>query len=149
VVGRIDPEDAMALRSLAERMMVKAKAGKRFDEEDGQFHAVLFCCLKNDFLSRLLGLFWEVYCRLNEANVDMEKWPLEESASDHMKIVEMLEAGDKQGLLEAHKKHFHAAFERLKVAKTLLSPAAAGRNRTDIEPLSGLNLKGRLDRLIS
>ncbi len=149
VVGRIDPEDALALRSLAERMMVKAKAGKRFDEEDGQFHAVLFCCLKNDFLSRLLGLFWEVYCRLNQANVDMKEWPLEESASDHMKIVEMLEAGDKPGLLEAHKKHFHAAFERLKVAKTLLSPAAAGRNRTDIEPLSGLNLKGRLDRLIS
>lgn len=149
VVDHIDQKDVEALRVLGERMVEKASRNVRFDEEDGEFHATLFRCLNNEFLNQLLGLFWQVLRRLNEANFEMDKWPLKDSAREHLLIVEMIEAGNKVGLLEAHKKHFHAAFDRLEVAKTVLSPTAVGTDRKDIEPLTGLNLQGRLDRLIT
>jgi DNA-binding GntR family transcriptional regulator len=95
----------------------------------------------------LLNLFWQVFRRLNEANFDMDDWPFQTSAREHLRIVEMLEARDKAALLEAHRQHFHAVFDRLEVAKTVLASAATGAGRTDLEPLTGLNLAGRLDRL--
>jgi DNA-binding FadR family transcriptional regulator len=149
VIDCIDPVDAQDLRLLAERMIEKASQGIRFDEEDGLFHAKLFRCLKNEFLNQLLGLFWQVFRRLNEANYELDRGTLRDSAQEHLLVVEMIEAGNKSGLLEAHKKHFNAAFDRLEVAKSLLSPTSAVGERRELEPLSGLNLRGRLDRLIS
>ncbi|MGY0196898.1 FadR/GntR family transcriptional regulator [Leptothrix sp. BB-4] len=151
VVDRIEPQDIEKLRGLAETMIAKARAGGGFEDQDGEFHATLFQCLNNGFLNRLLGMFWQVHRRLHEANHLEEQQAFEESAREHLQIVEMLEARDKNGLLEAHRQHFHAGFERLDVATSLLKKPAAGpvvrQSRSDLEPLRGLNLQGRLDRL--
>lgn len=147
VVDRISPQDIQALRQLAEQMIEKARQKVMFAEEDGQFHALLFRCLENDFLSRLLDLFWQVFRRLHEANYDSNVWPMEDSAREHLKIVERLEAKDRAGLMEMHRRHFYTVFDRLKVTKSVLESAVDLLDRRDIERVAGLNLEGRLDRL--
>ncbi len=148
VVDRIDPADVQLLRTLAETMVTKIRQNVRFGEEDRQFHATLFRCLDNDFLNRLLELFWQVFQRLQEANYEIDPNSMEESAREHLNIVECLERRDKNGLLAAHRRHFHEVFDRLRLAKSVLTSAVAANSRSALEPISGLNLQGRLDRLV-
>ncbi|MEY2653538.1 MAG: hypothetical protein RLZZ524_565 [Pseudomonadota bacterium] len=147
VVDRIGPADVQLLRTLAEAMVAKARQNASFGDEDRQFHSAMFRCLNNDFLNRLLELFWQVFRRLQEANYEIDRKALEASAREHLHIVECLEQRDKIGLLAAHRQHFHEVFDRLRLARSVLTSAAAAGGRSELEPINGLNLQGRLDRL--
>jgi len=149
VVDKISAEDKQRLRELASRMLDAARRNETFELEDGEFHATLYRCLNNTFLSRLVDLFWQVFRRLNQSsNFDTEQWSLESTAKDHMRIVEMIERGDKAGLIEAHQKHFHGIFTRLNESVAGHAPdSRAASPNAQIAPIATMDLSGRLDGL--
>jgi DNA-binding FadR family transcriptional regulator len=115
VLERITAEDVQTLRELASSMLKKAKAGELYEQEDRQFHATMYRCLGNAFLSTLTDLFWRVFHRMNQNEVPPTRKASEASARDHAAIVKMIENKDLQGLLAAYEKHFHTLFQRLGV----------------------------------
>lgn len=146
IVDHISPEDKQRLRELAHAMLEAARQNRTFEREDGEFHATLYRCLDNAFLSRLVDLFWQVFRRMNQAShIDTEQWSLESTAQDHLDIVEMIERGDKAGLVLAHQKHFKDVFARFEQGQDKANPPAAAAVQAQIEPLSRLDLSGRLD----
>jgi DNA-binding FadR family transcriptional regulator len=153
VIDKIGPEDKRRLRELAERMVTAAKQDRAFEQEDGEFHATMYRCLDNSFLSRLIDLFWEVFRRLNSADKKPDHWALQSTAKDHLRIVEMIEHGDKAGLLDAHKQHFKAIFARLEqsAGRSKKKPLPSGQPKPQVlvqdAPRGGLDLRGKLEHL--
>lgn len=113
VLQKISPEDIRGLRELASVMLKKAKTGELFEEEDRQFHATMYRCLANPFLSTLTDLFWRVFNRMDHTDVPPSRKAQEASARDHADIVKMIEAKDLVGLTSAYEKHFNTIFSRL------------------------------------
>ncbi len=152
IVDRIGTEDKQRLRALANSMLDAARRNETFEKEDGEFHATLYRCLNNPFLSRLVDLFWQVFRRLNQAsNFDVEQWSPEGTAKDHMRIVEMIESNDKAGLIDAQQKHFQGIFTRLQQSMEGSAPGApesrTAKRNVQIDPIPAMNLSGRLDGL--
>lgn len=148
IVDRIGPEDKQRLRELAHAMLDAARQNRTFEREDGEFHATLYRCLNNAFLSRLVDLFWQVFRRMNQAStIDTAQWSLESTAQDHLRIVEMIERGDTVGLVAAHQKHFNDVLARLEPGQGGGSKPDTAHVQASLEPLVGLNLTGRLDGL--
>ncbi|CAG9261652.1 FadR/GntR family transcriptional regulator [Paraburkholderia unamae] len=116
VLQQIPPEDVQALRELANAMLKKAKAGEEYEEEDRQFHATMYRCLGNTFLSKLTDMFWRVFHRMDQTGEPPTRKMLEASARDHAGIVKMIEAKDLQGLMSAYEKHFNTLLGRLGAA---------------------------------
>jgi DNA-binding FadR family transcriptional regulator len=114
VVRNIQAENIDKLRSLAETMLSKALAHETFFDEDRAFHAEMYRCMDNSFLLSLIDLFWRIFNNLlkNSGQTEIDQWQLENSARDHMAIVEMLEKKDKAGLMWAHAKHFESISKR-------------------------------------
>lgn len=151
VVDKIGADDKQHLRQLAERMVVAAREGRDFGQEDGEFHATMYRCLDNAFLSRLIDLFWRVFHRLNQSDATPDHWAMESTAKDHLHIVEMIERGDKAALLEAHQKHFHAIFGRLQKVSAPRAPGPEAVAPPMVQPSvhAARDLAGRLERLLS
>ncbi|WP_211455256.1 FadR/GntR family transcriptional regulator [Collimonas antrihumi] len=108
VVEHISDESIQRLRVLAERMLSKAQDKQTFPQEDREFHAEMYSCLKNDFLLSLIDLFWNVFNEMNQSSESVDHWALEETAKDHLRVVSMLEKKDVFGVLSAHRQHFQA-----------------------------------------
>ncbi len=56
-VELIDDEDLAELRSVTERMKERAERGESFEEEDQEFHQLLFRCHNSGMLLKLLDVF--------------------------------------------------------------------------------------------
>ncbi|MGQ7932583.1 FadR/GntR family transcriptional regulator [Paraburkholderia sp. D1E] len=113
ILERITADDTRALRELAARMLEKAQARELYEQEDREFHATMYRCLDNPFLSTLTDLFWQVFHRLNASTGQPEHWLVEATARDHMEIVNMIEARNLEGLAKAYRKHFNTIFVRM------------------------------------
>ena len=100
------------LETLANRMLDKARNGETFEDEDREFHLTLYGPLKNTFLTRLVELFWEVFHRLN-GSAGLPHWSMEQTALDHLKILEAMRSGQPQQAQEALRAHFGQINERL------------------------------------
>lgn len=112
VADRASPEQIAELEELARRMVDKARTGQTFEDEDRAFHLTLYRPLNNPFLNRLVELFWEVFRRLH-GSVGVTHWNLEQTAQDHVAIVEALRAGAAGQLTQAMHGHFRQIKERL------------------------------------
>ena len=112
VVARTTPGQLAQLEALVAKMLAKASTGRTFEDENREFHRVLYAPLENVFLDRLVGLFWEVFHRLN-ANADMSQWNLEQTAHDHKAIVDALRAGTATQVTAAMHAHFQQIHARL------------------------------------
>lgn len=112
LAGRITPEQIQELQRLTDQMLLKAQRGETFDDEDREFHRVLYIPLQNQFLDRLVGLFWEVFRRLN-GNADITLWNLEQTAHDHQAIVNALRGNDPRDITAAMRAHFQQINRRL------------------------------------
>jgi DNA-binding FadR family transcriptional regulator len=118
IVSRIAASEVARLRALAQQMLTRAREHELYEEQDREFHATMYQCLDNPFLSRLIDLFWHVFHRLNFSSGQPEHWLVEATAHDHIEIVDMLEAGDLEGLVRAYRKHFDTIFARMDVEST-------------------------------
>lgn len=112
VVSQTSPEQIAELDALARHMAEKARTGRTFEDEDRKFHLALYRPLNNPFLNRLVELFWEVFRRLH-GNAGVAHWNLEQTAQDHVAIVEALRAGRAEQLTRAMHSHFRQIKERI------------------------------------
>lgn len=113
VVKNIRQENIAKMRVLADSMLSKALSHQVFADEDRAFHAEMYRCLNNHFLSGLIDLFWNAFNNMYEVSGVPVTGPLAEaSARDHIAIVEMLEKKDEKGLIKAHSKHFDSISKR-------------------------------------
>lgn len=113
-LDRMGAQDKRQLRVLAQEMLELAKQGKVFRDQDGAFHKTIYRCLNNDFLSRLIDLFWEMFRRLKYTEDHIpDRSALEASALEHLQIVDMIERRDELGLISALRIHFKAIFYAL------------------------------------
>jgi DNA-binding FadR family transcriptional regulator len=60
-VAMIGDDDLKALRATLDAMRGKAEKGETFADEDQLFHQLLFRCLNNRVLDRLLEIFWVAF----------------------------------------------------------------------------------------
>lgn len=112
VASQVCSEQIEELDALARQMVNKACDGQTFEDEDRAFHLTLYRPLNNPFLNRLVELFWEVFRRLH-GSVGVTHWNLEQTAQDHVAIVEALRAGNAGQLTQAMHAHFRQIKERL------------------------------------
>lgn len=117
LIDRIPATDVAALRTLAESMMVKAKAGESFAQEDRQFHATMFACMQNPFLDRLVDLFWRVFQKMAHTLPETSPSSGVQTAKDHLEIVVRIEQKNPMELTAAHMRHFRGINHKL-LAKT-------------------------------
>ncbi|MHB2170154.1 FadR/GntR family transcriptional regulator [Alsobacter sp. R-9] len=116
VIERMPPEDLAELRRITEAMRRRAERGESFAEEDQSFHAVLFRCLDNRMLIRLIEVFWRAFDRaadfFNTENPDpMQTW------RDHDAIVAAVAAGDADAARERLAIHYRGIASVLAAAK--------------------------------
>lgn len=62
-IARMPATDLDELRAIAAAMETRARRGESFAEEDQRFHSVLFRCLDNRMLIRLIEVFWRAFHR--------------------------------------------------------------------------------------
>jgi len=109
----ISEAEVATLRSLAETMMVKARAQESFAEEDRQFHATMFACMHNPFLDRLVDLFWNVFQKMAHTLPKSSPSSGLQTARDHLEIVERIEQKNSTALTAAHMRHFSGIHQKL------------------------------------
>lgn len=132
IAQRIGPADVARLRQLAMRMLERNQRGESFAEEDRAFHATLFQCLGNPFLLSLIDLFWQVFARLSDRLPAADHATEHAIALAHLRVVELMEAGDVPALEQAHRRHFDEISQRLNSAD------ATAASRMVRQPLSTL-----------
>jgi DNA-binding FadR family transcriptional regulator len=151
VADALSAQDRLRLREIAQRMLDAAGRGVRFEEEGLEFHSLLFRSLDNTLLLRLVDLFRGVFRRLNEAHhFTPDEWSLESHAVGHLRMVEMLDKGDKVALLQLYREYFMALGQRLQCFQIELPTAASdsdtlNRSGAHIAKVQDLDLNGRLD----
>lgn len=146
VADKIGDEDRRLLREIAAQMAEKARLGQTFEQEDSEFHKTLYRCLNNPFLSRLVDLFWQVFHRMHKADsLHIDQRSLVSSAADHMRVVDLIDAKNKPGLVAAHQKHFEDIFVRLREAHVESDGPPVAAVQAHMTPVTTLDLSGRLD----
>ncbi|WP_295821577.1 FadR/GntR family transcriptional regulator [uncultured Deinococcus sp.] len=112
VATQATPAQLDHLQHLAQRMMDRARAGETFADEDREFHLTLYGPLQNQFLTRLVDLFWEVFRRLH-GTTGVTHWNMQKTAQDHLDIVQALREGNVARSGDAMREHFRQIQERL------------------------------------
>lgn len=92
-IGLIGEGDIAELRATLARMREKAERNETFAEDDQLFHQLLFRCLDNRMLARLIEVFWLAFYKVSDfvnlTNPDpLATW------RDHRDIVEAIAARD-------------------------------------------------------
>jgi DNA-binding FadR family transcriptional regulator len=130
----IEAADVASLRQLAMRMVERSQHGHSYAEEDRAFHATLFRCLGNPFLLSLIDLFWQVFSRLADRLPAAGRAERRAIALAHLRVVELLEAGDVPALEQAHRRHFDEISQRLNRADAAAANPMARRARPTVAP---------------
>lgn len=93
VIRKITDEDLRTLRDITEAMRRRAERGETFADEDQRFHGVLFSCLGNRMLIRLIEVFWHAFYRVSDFISTDNPDPMQ-TCRDHQLIVEAVERKD-------------------------------------------------------
>ena len=103
---QMTPKQLAAVEESVRRMESLAGSGEHFPEADSEFHRRLFEPLNNEFLIRLMAVFWTVYRRIDlELGGSDAAAPLE-AAALHRGIYEAVAAADKALAAERLNSHF-------------------------------------------
>lgn len=100
------------LRALVDRMEETAARGEFFPEEDRVFHELLYRPLDNSLVIQLLQAFWEVY-HIVEPDLPLSKEQPDVTVTAHKRIIEALEAKDKNAVIDAMAAHFSGLKDRV------------------------------------
>ena len=91
-VAQMSASTLRELRLIVDRMEAKAARDQPFVEEDAAFHRVLYDQLGNATLQGIIAVFWNLFDEMSEKfKIGGD---LRMTARRHLRIVEMLEAGD-------------------------------------------------------
>ncbi len=130
-IERMPPEDLAELREITGAMRRRAVKGESFAAEDQRFHAVLFRCLDNRMLIRLIEVFWLAFDRaadfFNTENPDpIQTW------RDHDAIVAAVAARDVEQARERLAIHYRGIASVLAAAKAGDTAATTKGEETDV-----------------
>ena len=109
-VELIDDEDLAELRSVTERMKERAERGESFEEEDQEFHQLLFRCHNSGMLLKLLDVFWMAFHKASDW-IDVNNPRPVNTWRDHADIVEAIAARDVEAARERLDHHYHGILE--------------------------------------
>lgn len=122
----LDQADVEFLRQTVAAMRRKASAGESFFPDDVVFHARVFGRLGNEFLLRLLDIFWKVSAARQSSGrlLPPDVASLAEVCEHHARIVDSIAEHDERAARAAIKSHFDYA--RAELAKRqLVTPSEA------------------------
>lgn len=105
VVRLIGGETIDELDRILDAMKAKAEKGAGFPAEDERFHHLLFACLGNRVLDRLISVFWQAFHKATSF-FDMNNHDPMETYRDHAAIVAALKRRDATRAKEAMALHY-------------------------------------------
>lgn len=104
-IDAMSEADIVVLDELVTAMETRAQKGVSFLDEDQNFHRHLYTPLRNELLSSLLEVFWNVYRQIHE-DAGVEQHGLIESAEQHRDILNAIVRRDKVKAAEKINLHF-------------------------------------------
>jgi DNA-binding FadR family transcriptional regulator len=120
----IGPDDIRELRATLDEMRGHAERGESFPDADRHFHILIFRCLDNGVLTRLIEVFWTAFYEASSfadlGNPDpMQTW------RDHVAIVDAIEARDLAAARDRLDRHYAGITAVIAFNKSTISK---GRN---------------------
>lgn len=112
VAGKISRADIAELKTLLEEMLEKAERGEEFSEEDKEFHNVLYKCIGNRLLLRIMDIFWEVFYKTAGLSGLYTNEPVA-TYRDHVAIVNAIEKGDPEAAQTSLNQHYEGIAKRV------------------------------------
>ncbi|MBB5224479.1 DNA-binding FadR family transcriptional regulator [Amaricoccus macauensis] len=107
---QIEPEDIRDLRTTLGAMRDHAERGEAAPEADRQFHVLLFRCLDNAILTRLIEVFWLAFYRASNFTDLTNPDPLQ-TWRDHVAIVDAIEARDLASVRDQLDRHYQGIMQ--------------------------------------
>ena len=101
------------LRAVTEEMRAQAEKGQPFEEEDREFHRLLFQHLGNKVLMVLLDAFWLVFLKAAHHTDIQDANPMN-TYQDHADILAAIDAGNSKLAKEALAMHYDGLLSRLR-----------------------------------
>ncbi len=142
----LDESDVEALTEIVVAMRRRAAEGSAFLPEDTAFHARIFWRLGNQFLLRLLDIFWKVSSALQSSGhlLPPNALTLNEVCDHHARIVEALARRDETAARSAMEYHF--TYARTELATRLGPPGGPPAGVATVDDPNGCVGDVRVDR---
>lgn len=116
ILGRRDDAQMDAFAECLSAMRARAAAGRRFPDEDRNFHRILLQNIENPLYGRLTDTFWLVFNRACERRPALSDGEPARSLADHVAIVEALHLDAPQALIAALRAHYDLIADRVAAA---------------------------------
>lgn len=107
---RIAPAEVAELREILAAQAAKVGAGEPYAEEDARFHELIGQTARNELLTTMLGVIWDVLRSSREQWLQTNR-RAHASIDAHQRILAALEAHDAEAAREASAEHIHAVGE--------------------------------------
>jgi DNA-binding FadR family transcriptional regulator len=121
---QIGPDDIRELRETLDEMRVHAERGEAFPDADRHFHQLLFRCLDNGIMMRLIEVFWLAFYEASSF-VDLGNPDPMRTWQDHVAIVDAIEARDVDAARDRLEKHYEGITQVISFNQSAISN---GRN---------------------
>ena len=107
---RIKPDELAELRAILKQQADKVAAGQPYAEEDTRFHELIGQAARNDLLTTMLGVIWDVLRSSREQWLQTNQ-RAHSSIDAHQRILAALETHDADAARVAAAEHIHAVGE--------------------------------------
>ena len=124
---RIRPDELAQLRKILEAQARKIAADEPYAEEDARFHELIAHAARNDLLTTMLGVIWDVLRTSREEWLQTNQ-RAHASIDAHQRILAALEAGDASAARSVAAEHIHEVGEAI---LKLLATSANGTQPTE------------------
>jgi len=124
---RIRPDELAQLREILEAQARKIAADEPYAEEDARFHELIAHAARNDLLTTMLGVIWDVLRTSREEWLQTNQ-RAHASIDAHQRILAALEAGDASAARSVAAEHIHEVGEAI---LKLLATSANGTQPTE------------------
>ena len=107
---RITSAELSELREILAAQAAKVAAGEPYAEEDARFHELIGQAARNELLTTMLGVIWDVLRSSREQWLQTNQ-RAHSSIDAHQRVLAALEAHDADGARAASAEHIHAVGE--------------------------------------
>jgi len=107
---RVTAAELAELRTILEQQDRKVGAGEPYAEEDTRFHELIGCAARNELLTTMLGVIWDVLRSSREQWLQTNQ-RAHSSIDAHRRILSALEAHDADAARLSAAEHIHAVGE--------------------------------------
>lgn len=127
--ARIRPDELAELRVIFDQQAAKIAAGEPYAEEDARFHELIGHAARNDLLTTMLGVIWDVL-RSSRGQWLQTNQRAHASIDAHQRILAALEAHDADAARSAAAEHIRAVGEGILKVIAAKQPNEAATHTT-------------------